>query len=90
MSPTAKTTAKPTRSREAEAFGTVLQRLRMAQGLSQEELGFRCDTNRTYISDMERGIKEPCLAMLFRVSKALETSPSLMLQPVEVALRRRK
>jgi len=90
MSPTAKPKTKTIRSREAKAFGSVLQGLRAAQGLSQEELAFRSDTNRTYVSDLERGIKEPCLAMLFRIAEALETSPSLMLQPVEFALRRRK
>jgi transcriptional regulator with XRE-family HTH domain len=87
MSKTANPKAKALRSREAEAFGKVLHRLRTAKGLSQEELGFRSETNRTYISDMERGIKEPCLTMLFRIAGALNTAPSLLFKSVEAMLK---
>jgi transcriptional regulator with XRE-family HTH domain len=83
MSKTANPKRKVLRSREAEAFGKVLHRLRTAKGLSQEELGFKSDTNRTYISDMERGIKEPCLTMLFRIALALNTTPGHLLKSVE-------
>jgi transcriptional regulator with XRE-family HTH domain len=87
MSKTANPKAKRPRSREAEAFGKVLHRVRTAKGLSQEELGFRSETNRTYISDMERGNKEPCLTMLFRISRALETAPSLLFKSLEAMLK---
>jgi transcriptional regulator with XRE-family HTH domain len=87
MSKTANPKTKAPRSREAEAFGKVLHRLRTAKGLSQEELGFRSDTNRTYISDMERGNKEPCLMMLFRISRALDTPPSLVFKSLEAMLK---
>ncbi|MCU1248854.1 MAG: putative transcriptional regulator [Edaphobacter sp.] len=87
MSKTANPKRKALRSREAEAFGKVLHRLRTAKGLSQEELGFRSETNRTYISDMERGNKEPCLTMLFRISRALETAPSLLFKSLEAMLK---
>jgi transcriptional regulator with XRE-family HTH domain len=90
MSKTANPKAKALRSRETEAFGNVLHRLRTAKGLSQEELGFISETNRTYVSDMERGIKEPCLTMLFRISQALNTPPSLLLKSVEAILRSQK
>jgi transcriptional regulator with XRE-family HTH domain len=87
MSKTASLKRKTLRSREAEAFGKVLHRLRTAKGLSQEELGFRSETNRTYISDMERGNKEPCLTMLFRISRALETAPSILFKSIEAMLK---
>ena len=90
MSKTANPKAKSPRSREAEAFGKVLHRVRIAKGLSQEELGFRSETNRTYISDMERGIKEPCMTMIFRISQALNTAPSLLLKSVEAMLKSQK
>jgi transcriptional regulator with XRE-family HTH domain len=90
MSRTANPKTKAIRSKEAEAFGKVLQGLRTAQGLSQEELGFRSDTNRTYISDMERGIKEPCLTMLFRIARALDTAPSLLIRPIEELMKKRR
>jgi len=90
MAKTANPKTKSIRSSEVEVFGKVLHRLRTAQGLSQEELGFRSDTNRTYISDMERGIKEPCLTMLFRIARALDMAPSLLLRPIEEIVMRRK
>jgi transcriptional regulator with XRE-family HTH domain len=86
MSTIANPKGKGLRSKEAEVFGKVLHRLRTAKGLSQEELGFRIETNRTYISDMERGIKEPCLTMLFRISRALNTTPSLVFKSLEAML----
>ena len=87
MSKTANPKAKRHRSKEAEAFGKVLHRLRIAKGLSQEELGFRSETNRTYISDMERGNKEPCLTMILRISQALNTAPSLLFKSLEAMLK---
>jgi len=87
MSKIANPKTKSIRSREAEAFGKVLHRVRTAQGFSQEELGFRSGSNRTYISDMERGIKEPCLTMLFRIAAALNTAPSLLFKSLEAMLK---
>jgi transcriptional regulator with XRE-family HTH domain len=87
MSKTANPKTKALRSREAEAFGKVLHHMRTAQGLSQEELGFKSGTNRTYISDMERGIKEPCLTMLFRIAGALNTAPRLLFKSLEAMLK---
>jgi transcriptional regulator with XRE-family HTH domain len=87
MSKTANPKVKRPRSKEAEAFGKVLHRLRIAKGLSQEELGFRSETNRTYISDMERGNKEPCLTMILRISRALNTTPSLLFKSLEAMLK---
>jgi transcriptional regulator with XRE-family HTH domain len=86
MSKAANPKTKANRNREAEAFGKVLHRLRTAKGWSQEELGFRSETNRTYISDMERGNKEPCLTMLFRISRALNMEPSILFKSVEAML----
>jgi len=40
-------------------------------GLSQEELGFDSDLDRTYISGIERGVRNPTLAVILRLSKAL-------------------
>jgi len=90
MSTTANPKTKALRSQEAKAFGKVLHRLRTEKGLSQEELGFRSETNRTYISDMERGNKEPCLTMLFRISRALNTAPSVLFKSLEAMLHQRE
>lgn len=46
--------------------------LRKHTGLSQEELAFQCDIDRTYISKIERGIANPSLLVLFKISDVLQ------------------
>ncbi len=64
-------------------FGRILQKLRTERGLSQEELGFESDYHRTYISQLERGQKNPSLKAIFRLAAALEVKPSEMVKRVE-------
>ena len=45
--------------------------LRKGIGLSQEELAFECDIDRTYISKVERGIANPSLLVLYRLAEVL-------------------
>jgi len=66
-----------------EAFGRVLRELREEIGLSQEQLGFEVHSGRTYISELERGIRTPTLRWLFRVAPRFGTAPSKILQRVE-------
>jgi transcriptional regulator with XRE-family HTH domain len=71
------------KSAQSVAFGRALYALRIKKDLSQEELSFRSTIDRSYLSQIERGEKEPCLGIIFKLSKALETSPSAVLQSVE-------
>jgi transcriptional regulator with XRE-family HTH domain len=64
------------RERWLKAFGEVVRGLRGEQKLSQEELGRRCGLDRTYISGIERGVRNPTLLVLWRIAEGLETSPS--------------
>lgn len=61
-----------TRSREAEVFGAHLRRLRTTRGLTQRELADLCRSNVPFISNMERGLTSPSLAMLLRLASALD------------------
>lgn len=56
-------------------FGQNLRKVRLAQGLSQEELAANCDLDRTYISGIERGVRNPSLRNIIRLSEALAVSP---------------
>jgi transcriptional regulator with XRE-family HTH domain len=60
--------------KQAAAFGQAIYQLRIKAALSQEELAFRGRIGRNYISVLERGEKEPCLGVIFRLSKALNAS----------------
>jgi len=64
-------------------FGRILQELRTERGLSQEELGFESNYHRTYISQLERGQKNPSLKAIFRLAEALGIRPSEMIQRIE-------
>ena len=46
--------------------------LRKENGLSQEELAFECEIDRTYISKVERGIANPSLLVLFKIANVLK------------------
>jgi transcriptional regulator with XRE-family HTH domain len=50
------------------SFGERVRELRTALGLSQEELGFRSDLDRTYISDIERGKRNVSLVNISAVA----------------------
>lgn len=44
--------------------GLNVRRLRKAAGLSQEELAHRAGLDRTYVSGVERGIRNPTVLVL--------------------------
>ena len=64
-------------------FGREIARLRNRIGLSQEELGFRAEVHRTYISQLERGLKSPTLNVILKLSHALKAPISKLLATVE-------
>lgn len=68
------------------AFGKLVAGLRQRIGLSQEELAERADIHRTYVSQIERGLKSPTIVTLLRLSNALETTPSNLMKQLESEL----
>ena len=56
------------------SFGQVLQKIRIEQGLSQEELAFKAALHRTYISDLERDRKSPSLRSVEKIACVLGLS----------------
>lgn len=52
---------------------------RTVLGISQEQLAERSGLHRTYISDIERGARNPTLKTLSRLSVALEMSASQLI-----------
>jgi transcriptional regulator with XRE-family HTH domain len=72
----------------AIAFGRVLRETRLQKSLSQDKLALLCDFDRTYPSLLERGLRSPTLAMIFRLSQALDVNPSLLVAKTLDELRR--
>ena len=52
-------------------LGLRVQRLRQAQALSQEELADRADVHRTYVSGVERGVRNPTVTVLEKLANGL-------------------
>ena len=59
--------------------GRNLRLLRKQKGLSQEKLSFEAGLHRTYISDIERGKKNPTVKSLAKIAKALDVPPARLL-----------
>ncbi|MBZ0096983.1 MAG: helix-turn-helix domain-containing protein [Sulfuricella sp.] len=52
-------------------FGLHLKKLRLERNLSQERLGMLAELDRTYISGIERGVRNVSLTNIFRIAQAL-------------------
>lgn len=69
-----------------QTFGIVLRELRVQNKLSQEKLAELCDLDRTYISLLERGLRQPTISTIFVVASALQIKPSEFISLVESKL----
>lgn len=67
-------------------FGHVLRESRTSNGLSQEKLSQECGLDRSYISLLERGLRQPSLTTILLLSKALNTTGAIMVSSVEEIL----
>jgi transcriptional regulator with XRE-family HTH domain len=56
--------------------GRNIQKIRKGAGFSQEELAFESGLHRTYISGVERGIRNPTVIVLDRIARALKVPAS--------------
>ncbi len=59
--------------------GVNLQRLRREKGWSQEALAFESGLHRTYVSGIERGVRNPTLLILGKLAKTLGVTPAELL-----------
>ncbi len=72
------------------AFGSVLRQLRETKGLSQEELADRCGIHRTYVSQLERGLKSPTLRLVWQICTSLEVNPLALIAGVQEHMERHR
>ncbi|MBN1866256.1 helix-turn-helix transcriptional regulator [Candidatus Sumerlaeota bacterium] len=69
-------------------IGDEIRRARVAAGLTQEELSFRAEVHRTYVSLLERGKRSPTIDVLFRIANAVGVKASVLVARVERAKKR--
>lgn len=56
-------------------FAETLRKARNLAGLSQEKLAERASLHRTYISQLERGLKSPSLDVIVALAHGLRVTP---------------
>lgn len=62
-----------------QILGSNVRRARLGLGISQEELAFRAEMKRSYVSDLERGTRNPSLKAIGRLAAALGVEPASLL-----------
>lgn len=67
----------------SSVFGSILKRRRMLANVSQEELAFRAGVDRTYISRLERGVRQPTITTLIGLGAALGIPASELVSETE-------
>jgi transcriptional regulator with XRE-family HTH domain len=68
--------------RPNRVFAENMRRARQRRGLSQERLAYACRLHRTEISLLERGDRDPRLSTIVRLARALDCTPSSLLEEV--------
>ena len=66
----------PIRSPAHASFGHAIRQIRNELGFSQEDLADACELDRTYISGIERGTRNPSLTNILKIAAALHTRPT--------------
>ena len=59
-------------------LGAAIKAERSALGISQEELAYRANLHRTYVSDVERGARNPSIASIEKLADALQIPVSTL------------
>jgi len=59
--------------------GKNLRQLRQARGWSQEDLALTAGVDRTYVSGVERGVRNPTVSVLWQLASALQVEVAVLL-----------
>ena len=61
--------------------GRNVLKLRLASGLTQEQLAEKSGHSQQYISSLERGARNPTVVSLFELAQALKVTPVDLVTP---------
>lgn len=67
---------------DRDIFARNLRVERQRLKLSQEALGFRCDLNTSEVSRLERSARDPRLATIIKLARALDIPPAKLLDGI--------
>ncbi|MCD8209390.1 MAG: helix-turn-helix domain-containing protein [Coprobacillus sp.] len=68
------------------SLGMRIRYLRRERNMSILDLSLEADVNRNYISDLERGKRNPTIEVLFKISNALNITLSNLLSGIDISL----
>ena len=63
-----------------QQLGINVQKFRKELGFSQETLAFECGLHRTYISGVERGVRNPTVLVLQKIATGLKVPAYRLLE----------
>ena len=63
-----------------QLLGANVRRHRKLKGISQEQLSLDAGMKRSYVSDLERGTRNPSVRALGRLAAALGVEPHVLLE----------
>lgn len=72
----------------AKAFGEVIRALRAQTGLAQDRFALVAGIDRSYFGKLERGERQPSLALLLKVARGLGVKGSELVELTESAMER--
>ena len=68
------------RDKTLKKLGLIIRQSREAAALSQEALADKADLDITYISGIERGVRNPSILSLIALAKGLKTTVSKLVE----------
>ena len=70
-------------------LGENVRSLRKTEGWSQEKLAEETDLHRTYISEVERGKRNPTLLTICKFAKAFGVEPTVFMEKIQAGAKRK-
>ena len=64
-------------------LGAELRKARLTAGMTQEQLAFAAEVDRSYISQLENDHRSPTMDLFFRLCEAMGASPASLVGRVE-------
>ena len=61
--------------------GRNVRAARIAAGQTQEDLAVRSGFSQQYVSDLERGLRNPTVVSLYEIAQAVGTTPVALITP---------